>query len=55
MTREQEKANTYAPAINKYSRKIAEAGSIKNVKAKRDQEKQQLAYTMQPPKANIVT
>jgi hypothetical protein len=31
LEREATKSNTYAPAINKYSRKIAEAGSIANV------------------------
>ena len=32
LTREAQKANTYAPAINKYSRKIAEAGGIAKVR-----------------------
>ena len=32
ITREQEMNNTYAPAINKYSRKIAEAGGIAKIK-----------------------
>ena len=36
ITREQEGGNTFAPAINKYSRKIAEAGGIKNMKTQRE-------------------
>ena len=38
IARETEKGNSYAPAINKFSRKILEAGSIANVKAKKDQQ-----------------
>ena len=34
ITRQQEGGNTFQPAINKYSRKIAEAGGIANVKQK---------------------
>ena len=34
--REQESSNTFAPAINKYSRKIAEAGGIKNMKTQKE-------------------
>ena len=37
-----QKANTYAPAINKYSRKIAEAGGIAKVQQaakKKEQER----------------
>ena len=32
LTKQKEEGNTFAPAINKYSRKIAEAGGIKNMK-----------------------
>ncbi len=32
ITRENEAGQTFAPSINKYSRKIAEAGSIANYK-----------------------
>lgn len=36
ITREQEGGNTFAPAINKYSRKIAEAGGIKNLSTQKE-------------------
>ena len=37
ITREQEAGQTFAPNINKYSRKIAEAGSIANYKTKKNE------------------
>ena len=36
ITRMKEGGNTYAPAINKYSRKIAQAGGIANIKSKKE-------------------
>lgn len=42
LEREVQKANTYAPAINRYSRKIAEAGGIAKVQQaakKKEQER----------------
>ena len=35
-TKQVEAQNTFAPSINKYSRKIAEAGGIKNMKTQKE-------------------